>query len=88
MSERLPVQVMKISDTLYAADMSDGFLEVEMIGQKESEGRILNAYKMTSPNHGIDGYFESSPDHDPVPLIETLVGIYLQQKDDESDREA
>ena len=79
----MPVQVMKISDTLYAADMGDGMLEVTITGQKEVDGKVLNSYEMTSSNNAINGYFESEPGHDPVPLIETLVGIYLDKKDNE-----
>jgi hypothetical protein len=85
---RLPVQVMKISDTLYAVDMGDGILEVEMIETKKVNGKILHAYTMTSTNNAINGYFENQPGNDPVPLIENLVEIYLKKRDYENGGEA
>lgn len=73
---------MQVSDTLYVADMGDNILvQVEMTGMVESNGKTLKAYKVTSSNNKISGYFEQEPDGNPVELIQTLVKVHLDYED-------
>lgn len=76
------IQVMKVSDTLYVADLGgDNLVQVEMTGLIERDGKALKAYNVTSSNNKINGHFEHVPDGSPIELIQALVKVHLIQQE-------
>lgn len=80
--ERQPIQVIKVSETLYVASMGgDNVVHAEMKGTTSLSGELLEAYTVSSTNGKIRGYFEQKPGNSPVELIQTLVSVYAEQQE-------
>lgn len=73
--------VMKVSDTLYAVDLGNSFLEVQNTGTKEANGQVYEKYQVRSNTGALNGYFEAKLGHDPVEFIAGIAQIYSAQQE-------